>query len=80
MEKIVLFIDTDNAPDSKIDVIMSELARYGVVNIRKAYCNWKNPCIKSWEDVLHAYAIQSKVKMLLTLLWLLMLWIAITVS
>ena len=56
--KIALFIDADNAPAAKIDIILSELARYGVVNIRKAYGNWKNPCIKSWEDVLHEYAIQ----------------------
>ena len=57
-EKIALFIDADNAPASKIDIILSELARYGVVNIRRAYGNWKNPCIKPWEDVLHDFAIQ----------------------
>jgi uncharacterized protein (TIGR00288 family) len=57
-EKIALFIDADNAPAAKIDIVLSELARYGVVNIRKAYGNWKNPNIKPWEDVLHEYAIQ----------------------
>ena len=57
-EKIALFIDADNAPAAKIDIILSELARYGVVNIRKAYGNWKSACIKPWEDVLHEYAIQ----------------------
>ena len=57
-EKIALFIDADNAPAAKIDIILSELARYGVVNIRKAYGNWKSPCIKPWEDVLLDYAIQ----------------------
>jgi len=57
-EKIALFIDADNAPAAKIDIILSELARYGVVNIRKAYGNWKSQCIKPWEDVLHEYAIQ----------------------
>lgn len=57
-EKIALFIDADNAPATKIEIILSELARYGVVNIRKAYGNWKSPCIKSWEDVLHEFAIQ----------------------
>lgn len=57
-EKIALFIDADNAPAKKIDVILSELARYGVVNIRKAYGNWKSACIKPWEEVLHEYAIQ----------------------
>ncbi|MFT2089501.1 NYN domain-containing protein [uncultured Paraglaciecola sp.] len=57
-DKIALFIDADNAPAKKIDKILSELARYGVVNIRKAYGNWKNACIKPWEDVLHEFAIQ----------------------
>jgi uncharacterized protein (TIGR00288 family) len=57
-EKIALFIDADNAPAAKIGTILPELARYGVVNIRKAYGNWKSPNIKPWEDVLHEYAIQ----------------------
>jgi uncharacterized protein (TIGR00288 family) len=57
-EKIAVFIDADNAPAKKIDKVLSELARYGVVNIRKAYGNWKNANLKAWEDVLHEYAIQ----------------------
>lgn len=57
-EKIALFIDADNAPATKINVILSELAKYGVVNIRKAYGNWKSPNIRPWEEVLHEYAIQ----------------------
>ena len=47
-EKIAVFIDADNAPAGKMDRVLSELARYGVVNIRKAYGNWKNPTLKSW--------------------------------
>ncbi|WP_445773421.1 NYN domain-containing protein [Shewanella sp.] len=57
-DKIAVFIDADNAPAKKIDKVLSELARYGVVNIRKAYGNWKNANLKAWEDVLHEYAIQ----------------------
>jgi uncharacterized protein (TIGR00288 family) len=57
-QKIAMFIDADNAPAAKIDLILSELAKYGVVNIRKAYGNWKSSNLKSWEDVLHEYAIQ----------------------
>jgi len=57
-KKIALFIDADNTPAAKIDIILSELARYGVVNIRSAYGNWKTPCIKPWEGALHEYAIQ----------------------
>lgn len=55
--KIALLIDADNAPASKIDAILSEIAKHGVANIRKAYGNWKNPSLKSWEDCLHEYAI-----------------------
>lgn len=57
-ERIALFIDADNAPAKKIDMILSELAKYGVVSIRKAYGNWKKQSIKGWEDVLHDYSIQ----------------------
>ncbi|SGY95027.1 NYN domain-containing protein [Moritella viscosa] len=57
-EKIALFIDADNAPAVKIDTVLSELAKFGVVTIRKAYGNWKSPRLKGWEDVLHEYAIQ----------------------
>ncbi len=57
-EKIALFIDADNAPAKEINTVLSELARYGVVNIRKAYGNWKNTNLKAWENILHDYAIQ----------------------
>lgn len=57
-EKIAVFIDADNAPAKNIGQVLSELARYGVVNIRKAYGNWKNQNLKSWEDILHEFAIQ----------------------
>jgi uncharacterized protein (TIGR00288 family) len=58
VQKIALFIDADNAPANKIDTVLSELAKYGVVNIRRAYGNWKNPTIKPWEDTLLESAIQ----------------------
>ena len=57
-QKIALFIDADNAPASKFDDILSEVAKYGVVTIRKAYGNWKKASIKPWENLLHEYAIQ----------------------
>jgi uncharacterized protein (TIGR00288 family) len=57
-EKIAVFIDADNAPAGKIDFILAELAKYGVVNIRKAYGNWTSANLKSWTGILHEYAIQ----------------------
>ena len=55
---IALLIDADNSPASKIEEILDELAKYGVINIRRAFGNWKSPHLKGWEAVLHDYAIQ----------------------
>ena len=56
--RIALLIDADNAPASKIDVILAEVARHGAANVRRAYGNWKSPTLKPWEDTLHEYAIR----------------------
>jgi uncharacterized LabA/DUF88 family protein len=56
--KIALLIDADNASASKIDAILSEIAKYGVANIRRPYENQRNPCLAGWEECLHDYAIQ----------------------
>jgi uncharacterized LabA/DUF88 family protein len=56
--RIALLIDADNSPASKIDVILNELAKVGVTNIRRAYGNWKKDGLKGWEAVLHEYAIR----------------------
>jgi len=55
---IALLIDADNAPASKIEFIISELATLGLVNIRRAYGNWKKRSLSGWELVLPEYAIQ----------------------
>jgi uncharacterized LabA/DUF88 family protein len=55
---IALLIDADNCPAAKIEPILDELAKFGVINIRRAYGNWKSPNLRSWEEVLHDYAIQ----------------------
>ncbi len=57
-KRIALLIDADNAPASKIDVILAEVARHGAANVRRAYGNWKSPSLKPWEETLHAYAIR----------------------
>jgi uncharacterized LabA/DUF88 family protein len=55
---IALLIGADNSPAGKIEEILDELAKYGVINIRRAFGNWKSPHLKGWEEVLHDYAIQ----------------------
>ena len=63
---IVLLIDADNAPASAIGRVMSELASHGKVTIRRAYGNWTNPHLKSWEASLHDHAIQPMLQIDLT--------------
>lgn len=55
--KIALLIDCDNVSHKAIDGVLNELAKYGVVNIRKAYGNWKSPNLQGWEEKLHPFAI-----------------------
>src|SRR5690606_37031556 len=56
--RMALLIDADNAPAAKIDMILAELARHGVANVRRAYGNWKSAHLQKWEQMLHPHAIQ----------------------
>lgn len=55
---IALLIDADNCPASKITHILDELSKYGVINVRRAYGDWKSPGLNGWAEILHDYAIQ----------------------
>jgi uncharacterized protein (TIGR00288 family) len=56
--RVALLIDADNAPASKIDLILNELSTFGETSIRRAYGNWKKPELKGWEEALHEHAIR----------------------
>ena len=56
--RVALLIDADNAPASKINLILNELSTFGETSIRRAYGNWKKSELKGWEDVLHEHAIR----------------------
>lgn len=56
--RIALLIDADNAPASKIDLILTELSGLGETSIRRAYGNWTKPTLGGWEKVLLGRAIR----------------------
>src|SRR3954466_9536098 len=56
--RVALLIDADNAPASKIDLILNELSTFGETTIRRAYGNWKKSELRGWEEVLHEHAIR----------------------
>lgn len=55
---IAMLIDCDNVSSKYIHSIINDLSKYGVVNIRNAYGNWKSPKLKGWEESLLDYAIK----------------------
>ncbi len=57
-KRIALLIDADNMPASKVDDILAELSQHGVINIRRAYGNWKKANLQPWEERLHEFAIR----------------------
>lgn len=57
-DHIALFIDADNISYHAIEGILSELSKYGVVNIRQAYANWTKENLKNWESILLEFAIK----------------------
>jgi len=56
--KIALLIDCDNVSHQSVEGVIEELSKYGKVNIRHAYGNWKSESLKGWEDKLHPHAIK----------------------
>lgn len=56
--KIALLIDCDNVSHKSIEGVIDELSKYGKVNIRNAYGNWKSESLKGWEEKLHPHAIK----------------------
>jgi uncharacterized protein (TIGR00288 family) len=48
-KNIALLIDCDNANREAVEPVLNELAKYGVVNIRRAYGDWKRSELKNWE-------------------------------
>jgi uncharacterized protein (TIGR00288 family) len=57
-KSIALLIDADNASSKFIQKILTELAGYGKVNIRRAYGNWASTNLNGWQAIIHDHAIQ----------------------
>ena len=48
-KNIALLIDCENTSREAVEPVLNELAKYGVVNIRRAYGDWKSSQLKNWE-------------------------------
>jgi len=59
-ESIAVLIDADNAQLSKLKATIDELSKFGRIVVKKAYGDWKNPCLKNWESVLTDLAVKPE--------------------
>lgn len=57
-KKIVVLIDADNAQESKIGLILSELSSHGHIIVKRAYGDWSSRYIRNWKDTLNELAVQ----------------------
>ncbi|MFN8371922.1 MAG: NYN domain-containing protein [Anaerolineae bacterium] len=56
--RLAFMIDGDNAQAALLGEMLAEASKYGLLTIRRVYGDWTEPQLKSWKQVLHAYAIQ----------------------
>ncbi|MGZ8151856.1 MAG: NYN domain-containing protein [Methylovulum sp.] len=57
-KKFAVLIDADNAQAIAIEVVLAEIARYGLVTSKRCYGDWTQPNSNSWKTILLRHAIQ----------------------
>jgi len=57
-KKLAVLIDADNTQLTALEAIMTELAKYGYITVKRAYGDWSAPTLKNWKDPLNELAIQ----------------------
>jgi uncharacterized protein (TIGR00288 family) len=57
-KNIALLIDCENTSREAVEPVLNELAKYGVVNIRRAYGDWKSSHLKNWESYSLHFALK----------------------
>ncbi len=57
-KKLAVLIDAENTQLTALEAIMTELAKYGYIIVKRAYGDWASPSLKNWKDPLNELAIQ----------------------
>ena len=55
---IAMLIDGDNAQPKMIVNVLAEVAKYGIVSVRRIYGDWTTPNMAGWKDSLQTLAVQ----------------------
>lgn len=57
---IALLIDADNASWHALDPVLTALAEFGSVNVRRVYGNWVKEALKGWRDMTVKHGIEPQ--------------------
>lgn len=57
-KKLAVLIDADNAQASICTELLSEISKFGVASVKRAYGDWTTTNLKGWKSHLHKHAIQ----------------------
>ena len=58
--RIALLIDADNASWHAIDPVLTVLAEFGTVGVRRIYGNWVKEALKGWRDMTIKHGIEPQ--------------------
>ncbi len=56
--RLAVLIDADNTSPKHAGAVLSEVARYGLPTVKRAYGDWTTPNLGGWKNVLPRHAIQ----------------------
>lgn len=56
-QKLAVLIDADNISYSFISLLLDEIAKYGVISVKRIYGDWSSPQLNNWREQLLAHAI-----------------------
>lgn len=55
---LAVLIDADNVSASKIDAVLSEVARFGTASVKRIYGDWTNTQLSTWKQAASEHVIQ----------------------
>jgi uncharacterized LabA/DUF88 family protein len=56
--KLAVLIDADNTSPDVAEVLLSEIAKYGVASVKRAYGDWTRENLKGWKKNVNEHAIR----------------------
>ncbi len=58
--KLAILIDADNISADSIEVLLAEIAKFGIPVVKRIYGDWTRPNLNSWKKVVNTFAISPK--------------------